>query len=90
MDQVIREVVQFERFALDLNRCCVLIAGRTIDLRPKAFEVLRHLAANAGQLVSKDDLYGAAWPGVIVGDDSLSQCIHELRQLHGISNHPVI
>ena len=90
MDQIIREVLQFERFALDLNRGCVLIDGRTIDLRPKTFEVLRHLAANAGQLVSKDDLYEAAWPGVIVGDDSLSQCIHELRQLLGDTDRRLI
>ena len=72
MDQIVREIVRFERFTLDLNRGCLLIDSQVIDLRPKTFEVLRHLAANAGRLVSKDDLYEAAWPGVIVGDDSLS------------------
>jgi len=90
MDQIIREIMQFERFALDLNRGCVLIDDRTVDLRPKTFEVLRHLAGNAGQLVSKDDLYGAAWPGVFVGDDSLSQCIHELRQILGDTDRRLI
>src|SRR4051812_21828760 len=90
MDQVVREVLLFERFALDLNRGCVLIGSQIIDLRPKTFEVLRHLVANAGHLVSKDDLYGAAWPDVIVGDDSLSQCIHELRQLLGDTDRRLI
>src|SRR5437762_9096755 len=90
MDQIVREVLRFERFTLDLNRGCVLIDRQIIDLRPKTFEVLRHLAANAGHLVSKDDLYGAAWPDVIVGDDSLSQCIHELRQLLGDTDRRLI
>ncbi len=90
MDQIVREVLRFERFALDLNRGCVLIDSQIIDLRPKTFEVLRHLAANAGHLVSKDDLYAAAWPDVIVGDDSLSQCIHELRQLLGDTDRRLI
>lgn len=90
MDQIVREIVRFERFTLDLNRGCVLIDNQIIDLRPKTFEILRHLAANAGHLVSKDDLYEAAWPGVIVGDDSLSQCIHELRQLLGDTDRRLI
>jgi DNA-binding winged helix-turn-helix (wHTH) protein len=90
MDQIVREIVRFERFALDLNRGCALIGSQIIDLRPKTFEVLRHLAANAGHLVSKDDLYNAVWPGVIVGDDSLSQCIHQLRQLLGDTDRHLI
>jgi DNA-binding winged helix-turn-helix (wHTH) protein/tetratricopeptide (TPR) repeat protein len=90
MDQIVREIMQFERFALDLNRCSLLIDGRIVELRPKAFEVLRYLATNPGQLVSKDDLYAAAWPGVIVGDDSLSQCIHELRQHLGDTDRRLI
>ena len=90
MEQIVREIVRFERFALDLNRGCALIDNQIIDLRPKTFEVFRHLAANAGHLVSKDDLYDAAWPGVIVGDDSLSQCIHELRHLLGDTDRRLI
>jgi len=90
MDQIVRKIVRFERFELDLNRGCVLIDDRIVDLRPKTFEVLRHLAANPGHLVSKDDLYAAAWPDVIVGDDSLSQCIHELRQLLGDTDRRLI
>ena len=61
-----------------------------IDLRPKTFEVLRQLAESPGQLVSKDALYRAVWHDVIVGDNSLSQCIHELRQILGDTAHRVI
>lgn len=90
MDQIIHRVLRFDRFALDLSRGCLRIEDRDIDLRPKAFEVLRHLAENAGQLVSKSDLYHAVWPNVVVSDDSLTHCVHELRQVLGDTEHRLI
>jgi hypothetical protein len=42
----------FEEFALDLTRGCLRSGDRDIDLRPKAFVVLHHLAKNAGRLDS--------------------------------------
>jgi sulfatase modifying factor 1 len=84
------EVLWFDRFALDLGRGCLRSGNQDIELRPKAFEVLRHLAANAGVLVPKQDLYEAVWPNVTVSDDSLVQCIRELRQKLGDSEHRLI
>jgi DNA-binding winged helix-turn-helix (wHTH) protein len=54
-------------------------ADREIDLRPKSFEVLRYLVENAGRLVSKDELIQTAWPDVTVTDESLTQCVSEVR-----------
>ena len=55
-------------------------SGQPIDLRPKTFAVLRYLVEHAGRLVTKDELMQAAWPGITVTDDSLVQCIHEIRR----------
>jgi DNA-binding winged helix-turn-helix (wHTH) protein len=90
MDQIVHRVLRFDRFALDLSRGCLRADDGNIDLRPKAFEVLRVLAENAGRLVSKDELYQAVWPNLAVSDDSLSQCIHELRQKLGDTEHRLI
>ena len=57
--------------------------GRRLDLRPRSFAVLRHLAGRAGELVTKDDLLAACWPNVVVTEDSLTQCICEIRRLLG-------
>lgn len=65
-------------------------AGTRIDLRPRAFAVLRCLAANAERLVSKDDLLAECWPGVAVSEDSLAQCISEIRQALGDGARSVI
>jgi adenylate cyclase len=75
--------LRFDRFVLDLDRGCLLSDGQEIMLRPKTFAVLRHLAENAGRLVSKQDLFATVWPGIVVTDDTLVQSIGELRRALG-------
>jgi adenylate cyclase len=75
--------ITFGRYVLDLSRGCLLSDGREIPLRPKTFAVLTHLAQHPGRLVSKDELFEAAWPGLVVGDDTLVQSIGELRRALG-------
>lgn len=65
-------------------------AGRSLPLRPQTFEVLRHLLANRGRLVTKDELMEAVWPGVAVTDDSLVQCIGEIRRALGREGRAII
>jgi TolB-like protein/DNA-binding winged helix-turn-helix (wHTH) protein len=54
--------------------------GEPVELRPQAFAVLAHLAANPGRVVGKAELTDAVWQGLAVTDDSLVQCIHEVRR----------
>jgi len=87
MDHIVHRVLRFDRFELDLARGCLRAGDQEIDLRPKAFEVLCCLAENAGRLVPKEALFQAVWPNVTVCDDSLVQCIRELRQKLGDDDH---
>src|ERR1041384_86313 len=80
MDQIIPRILSFDRFELDLMRGCARVAGRDLELRPKAFQLLCYLAENAGRLVSKQELHDAVWGHVTVSDDALVQCVRELRQ----------
>lgn len=82
--------MRFDRFELDLTRGCVRVAGRDLDLRPKAFHLLCHLAENAGRLVSKQELHDVVWGDVAVSDDALVQCIRELRLKLGDADRAVI
>ena len=45
--------------------------------------VLVYLADRPGQVVSRDALLSAVWPGVVVGDDSLTQVVIKLRKALG-------
>ncbi len=71
---------RFGRYVLDHQRGCLLAGDEEITLRPKTFEFLRYLASNPGRLVSKDELLAAIWPNVVVTEDSLFQCVAELRR----------
>ncbi len=77
-----RTVVGGLTIDLDAERI-VDAAGRPCTLRPQSFAVLRHLVENRGRLVTKDELMQAVWPDVAVTDDSLVQCIGEIRRALG-------
>src|SRR5262249_16954445 len=72
-----------DEFTVDLARGCLMRDGEEIKLRPKSFKALLHLVENAGRLVSKQELMGAIWPDVAVTDDSLVQCLIEIRRALG-------
>ncbi|MEL6959284.1 MAG: winged helix-turn-helix domain-containing protein [Pseudomonadota bacterium] len=55
-------------------------SGAPIYLRAKSAQVLRHLAQSPGALVSRDDLINSVWNGLAVTDDSLTQCIADVRR----------
>jgi TolB-like protein/DNA-binding winged helix-turn-helix (wHTH) protein/tetratricopeptide (TPR) repeat protein len=59
------------------------IDGRTAKLRPRTAALLAHLLRNAGRVVGKDELMQAIWPDVVVTEDSLVQCVSEIRQALG-------
>jgi TolB-like protein/Tfp pilus assembly protein PilF len=74
-----RETFGFEGYTLDLTRGSLRKGDREIGLRPKSFALLRYFVENPGRLVSKDELINALWPNLIVSDESLSQCISDVR-----------
>jgi DNA-binding winged helix-turn-helix (wHTH) protein/TolB-like protein len=65
-------------------------SGRTTTLRPQAAEVLSVLATKAGQVVTKDELMEAVWGDIAVTDDSLVQCIAEIRKALADEKHETI
>jgi TolB-like protein/DNA-binding winged helix-turn-helix (wHTH) protein/tetratricopeptide (TPR) repeat protein len=64
--------------------------GNDIPLRPQSVAVLRYLALNADRVVTKDELMGAVWPDVAVTENSLVQCIHEIRRALGDESQSVL
>jgi adenylate cyclase len=81
---------KFEGYTLDIVRGCLRRADREVELRAKSFEVLRHLVENADRLVSKSELIATVWPNVVVSDESLSQCVSEVRQAIGDRGQNII
>ncbi|MDJ1018412.1 MAG: winged helix-turn-helix domain-containing protein [Paracoccaceae bacterium] len=52
-------------------------------LEPKSMAVLLYLVERHGDVVSREELLDAVWPGVHVGDDSLTAAIIKIRRALG-------
>ena len=90
-DLSVADQIQISDLTLDLRQEELRDAvGKRIDLRHRSFGVLRHLATSAGRVVSKDELLAANWPGLTVTEDSLTQCISEIRRVLGESGRELI
>lgn len=76
----------FERTGRVLSRS----DGSEIPLRPQSSEVLDHLVQQEGLVVSRGDLIDAVWPGLSVTDDSLTQCITDIRKAIGDKDHKIV
>lgn len=55
----------------------------SVRITPKALAVLRVLAAQPHQVVSRQDLLAAVWPETLPTDDVLNQAIAQLRKAFG-------
>jgi TolB-like protein/DNA-binding winged helix-turn-helix (wHTH) protein/cytochrome c-type biogenesis protein CcmH/NrfG len=73
-------LMRFASFTLDMEGGRLLAGDEEVPLRPKTFAFLCYLVTNPGRLISKDELLGALWPNVVVTEDSVVQCVTELRR----------
>jgi TolB-like protein/DNA-binding winged helix-turn-helix (wHTH) protein/cytochrome c-type biogenesis protein CcmH/NrfG len=74
-----QKILQFAGFTLDPNSASLSGTSGPLPLRPKAFDVLAYLIRHPGRVVTKDELIEAVWPDVFVTDNSLVQCISDIR-----------
>lgn len=75
------DAYRFDRFTLDAARGVLLGAdGVEVALRPKLLALLLHLVERAGAVVARDELLAAVWPGLHVSDDSVAQCVKDIRR----------
>ena len=76
-------IFSFGAFRLIPRRHLLLLDGRPVRLGGRAFELLQLLVARCGDLVSKDELMAAAWPGIVVHDSNLKVNMSGLRRSLG-------
>jgi TolB-like protein len=65
--------------------------SKVIHVKPKSMAVLECLARARGEVVERQVFFDTIWPGGVVTDDVLTQCIVELRKAFGDSaRHPQV
>ena len=73
-------MIEFPPYRLDERAGRLWHADRAVELRPKAWALLRYLAERPGALVTKEELHAAVWGDTVVSDDTLTQTLGELRR----------
>ena len=78
------ETLRFGNVVLDISRRSLRDGGGAeVALRPKSLDLLLALARNPGRIMSRDELFDAVWPDVTVTEDSIAQCVREVRRVIG-------
>jgi DNA-binding winged helix-turn-helix (wHTH) protein/serine/threonine protein kinase len=76
---------EFDEYSRQLR-----VAGSIVELESKPIEVLLHLLLHAGEVLTKDELLSAAWPGLTVVEGSLTTAVSKLRKALGDEDQSII
>jgi len=74
------EIFRVGRYQVNLPARETVCGDRCIKLPWRSFEALQILIEAKGELVERDHFFKRLWPGVVVGESSLNQCIAKLRR----------
>jgi len=80
----------FATAALDERTLELCVAGQPVELDRKSLQVLMHLLGHAGELVTKDEMLAAVWPGRILSDSVITSCMARLRDALNDESQQVI
>lgn len=83
MSKSFEEKFCFANVEVDIQANLITIAGKQKRLEPKLINLLSYLAKHSGQVVTRQQITAAVWPGVVVGDESITQAIFLLRNVLG-------
>jgi DNA-binding winged helix-turn-helix (wHTH) protein len=75
--------VSFGPFVLNVPQRQLYDQNVPVKLGSRAMEILVALVAQAGELVAKNDLIDAVWPGATVDESALRVHLSSLRKLLG-------
>ncbi len=77
---------RFGDFLLETDGFRLTRGGQPIEVSPRPFDLLAYLVTHPSQLVTREELFQALWPDVIVTDNALTQLVSELRHTLGDSS----
>jgi DNA-binding winged helix-turn-helix (wHTH) protein/TolB-like protein/tetratricopeptide (TPR) repeat protein len=79
-----RECYRFGDFVLERSQQRVRhVDGTPVNLTPRLYSALLLFLERPGELLDKDTLFAALWPGLVVEENNLSQVVSGLRRALG-------
>jgi non-specific serine/threonine protein kinase len=85
-----RRLWRFANAEFDEASWTLRIGGAPVALEGKPLEVLHELLLRAGEVVTKDEILDAVWPGVTVVEGSLATAISKLRKALGTAGSDIV
>ncbi len=82
------QIYRFGPFRLDARRGELVRGNTPVAVGGRALRVLGALVGRPGELVTKDELMAAGWPGIIVEEGNIPAQIRNLRQILGDDEAP--
>ncbi|MGE0514144.1 MAG: transcriptional regulator, partial [Hyphomicrobiaceae bacterium] len=76
---------QFHDFLLDLDTYELRRGEKLVHVEPLVFDLLRFCIANAGRVLSRDEIIAEVWRGRFVSDAAVSSAIKAARKALGDS-----
>lgn len=76
-------VWRFGSIVLDERVASLRVKDAAVDLDRSSYDVLLTLLRHAGEVVTKDELLDAGWPGRVVSENSLAKAVSRLRHALG-------
>lgn len=82
-------IYRLDGIEIDTSQVCLKRNGEEQHVRQKTFQVLVYLLEQRRRLVTKEELIEHIWQGAAVTDNTLEQCLAEIRKVLGDdSRHP--
>jgi TolB-like protein/DNA-binding winged helix-turn-helix (wHTH) protein len=76
-------IYRFGDYELDAQLYQLRRAGESVEVEPKVFDLLVYLIQQHDRVVSKDELLDKLWPGQVVSETALTQCVMAARKAVG-------
>ncbi|MFW2334555.1 response regulator transcription factor [Ilumatobacter sp.] len=83
-----RDTIEFDGLTIDNRSREVRLAGELVEMTPKEFEVLAHLAASPRQVFSRADLLRDVWQSSPDWQDPATVTVHVRRIRNKIESDP--
>jgi DNA-binding response OmpR family regulator len=81
-------VIQFDGLSIDTRSREVRLAGELVEMTPKEFDVLTHLASSPRQVFSRTDLLRDVWASSPDWQDPATVTVHVRRIRNKIESDP--
>ncbi|NOX86273.1 MAG: hypothetical protein GXO86_09970 [Chlorobi bacterium] len=76
-------IYKFGSFTFRVSEYYLMKGNEELHLRPKTCQTLQYLIEHHGNLVKKDELIENVWSDTVVTENTLTQCIKEIREKLG-------